>query len=307
MLQKPQSSPRCQPLLSTHICWKASFSLLSCLPRISTSPRVKSSLSVTSIRRSFVSAWLSCSCCNVHTHIPNCTAGSLESVEQITLDTVTKLYSRQPGVSGTNYIGYGDQTVQQAAWSQRNKLHWIRWPNCTAGSLESVEQITLDTVTKLYSRQPGVSGTNYIGYGDTRGTVLPNDNLLKHTHILTPSLTRIPTHPIHTYQHIPYTHPNTSLTRIPCIQTHPLRMSKQIPYTHPNTSHTHIQTHPLRTSHTHIPNCTAHSLVPLEQITFDMVTYRELFYLMTTGLNIHTSHTVRHTAWCHWNKLHLIW
>ena len=178
MLQKPQSSPRCQPLLSTHICWKASFSLLSCLLRISTSPRVKSSLSVTSIRRSFVSAWLSCSCCNVHTHIPNCTAGSLESVEQITLDTVTKLYSRQPGVSGTNYIGYGDQTVQQAAWSQWNRLHWIRWHT---------------------------------------GTVLPNDNLLKHTHILTPSLTRIPTHPIHTYQHIPYTrpmHPNTSLTHV---------------------------------------------------------------------------------------------
>ena len=40
--------------------------------------------------------------------------------------THPKLYSRQPGVSGTNYIGYGDQTVQQAAWSQWNKLHWIR-------------------------------------------------------------------------------------------------------------------------------------------------------------------------------------
>ena len=53
------------PLLSTHICWKASFSLLSCLLRISTSPRVKSSLSVTSIRRNFVSAWLSCSCWNI--------------------------------------------------------------------------------------------------------------------------------------------------------------------------------------------------------------------------------------------------
>ena len=63
-------------------------------------------------------------------------------------------------------------------------------------------------------------------------------------------------------------------------------MSKQIPYTHPNTSLTHIRyTHP----HTHIPNCTTHSLVPLEQITFNTVTYRELFYLMTTGWNIHTS------------------
>ena len=120
---------------------------------------------------------------------------------------------------------------------------------------------------KLYSVQPGVNGTNYIWYGDTRGTVLPSDNLLKHTRILTPI-------PYTASQHIPYTHPNTSLTHI---QTHPLHTShtsKHIPYACPNRSHTHIQTHPLHTSDTHI--------------------------------HTHTSQTVQHTAWCLWNKLHLI-
>lgn len=170
-------------LLSTHICWKASFSLLSCLLRISTSPRVKSSLSVTSIRRSFVSAWLSCSCWNVHTHIPNCTACSLESMERITFDTVThgELFcpmttcwnihtSQHHPLHASQHIPYTHPSTS-LTHIQTHSLHTSHTSKhipyaCPNRSHTHIQTHPLHTSThthpKLYNTQPGASGTNYI-------------------------------------------------------------------------------------------------------------------------------------------------